>query len=174
MAENANRLHDVVKIIERLAHSHEDDVADLLPLLVFSQDPICSINFAEDFCNREIALEALVPGCAEHTAHGAANLAGDAEGVALLAEIAAIAHEHTFDQRAVGQLHEIFFCAVLGNKALLQHRIDQLVAIQRQRLEQFFTDIVRLLKISDLLIVQPRKKLFGAEGWLADLQQIFL
>ena len=76
-------LQQITEIRKRFAHSHENDVVDLLPTEVLSEE-----NLSGDFIRDEIAREAVQARGAEPAAEGTTYLRRNAQGTAvgLLAE----------------------------------------------------------------------------------------
>ncbi len=92
--------------MERLAHTHEDDIRNDFILLVQHTGIVHYLR--NDFPAGKMTLEAHLPGRAEDTAEGAAGLCGDAKCPASLAgeAIGVIFHQHRFDHLSITQLEQ--------------------------------------------------------------------
>ena len=105
--QHAQRFHRVVVVVERFAHAHQHDVEFRREQSeVFCQHA----NLAGDFAGREIAHQAHFAGEAEAALHRAADLSGDAEGLARC-----IGDEHGLDAPAVFELQQKLHGAVFGD-----------------------------------------------------------
>ena len=100
----------VVEIMERLAHSHEDEIGDR-KLIREAGD------LAEDLVLREIAGEVLAGREAKAAAHGAAGLARHTEGHAIGVQSGAsrrVVNHHGFDPVAVVEIPQHFDRSIIG------------------------------------------------------------
>ena len=66
--ENTNGMEDVVVVVERLAHSHEDDAETLSS---FSRK---QFDLRDDLGNREVASQSQLPGQTKRATQSASNL----------------------------------------------------------------------------------------------------
>jgi hypothetical protein len=89
-----HRDHPVV-VGQRLAHPHEHDVGQPVPVLV-PQRRRGRADLLQDLGGRQVAGQPALAGRAERAGHAAAGLRGDAHGVALR-----VAHQHRLDGGAV-------------------------------------------------------------------------
>ena len=111
VVDQFEKAHDIVKIIERLADAHEDDVRDLAAGL-----PLGIEHLVEHFRRLEVADQTADRGRAERAPLPAADLRGDADRVAVL-----IVHDDGLDGVAVAELPEVFDRPVNGGHLLTQH-----------------------------------------------------
>jgi hypothetical protein len=88
--------HDRVVVVERLPHSHQDEVPH--PALGGNgvEHTTGMEDLRNDFTRTQVAHEPHLPGGAKYTPHGTARLSADADRVASL-----IAHENGFDDLTV-------------------------------------------------------------------------
>lgn len=77
VAQDFQTLEKIVFVMKRLAHAHDDDVAQCPAL--FAQKPFGEQNLIEHFGGGEVANQTEFAGGAEGAAGGAADLRGDAE-----------------------------------------------------------------------------------------------
>ena len=116
---DAGRVHDdgqglrhVVEVIKRLAHTHHDDVGQAPAVLrrgPLVQGIAGDHELPEDLARCQVAHQALGAGVAEAASQGAADLAGNAEGAAVL-----LGDEDRFHLVAVGQAQQPLVGAVAG------------------------------------------------------------
>src|SRR5262245_19049398 len=83
---------EIVKVGQRLAHPHDDDVAEPL---VAGQQALEAEHLLDDLAGRQIPLDAVQAARAKNAAHCTADLRADANAAAL-----AIAEEYTLDPPA--------------------------------------------------------------------------
>jgi len=98
VVDQRKKAHDIVKVIERLADAHEDDVGDLAAGL-----PLGIEHLVEHFRRLKIADQAADRRRAERAPLPAADLRGDADRIAVL-----VVHDDGLDGIAVAELPEIF------------------------------------------------------------------
>ena len=98
MVDQRKKAHNIVKVIERLADAHEDDVGDLAAGL-----PLGIEHLVEHFRRLKIADQAADRRRAERAPLPAADLRGDADRIAVL-----VVHDDGLDGVAVAELPEIF------------------------------------------------------------------
>jgi hypothetical protein len=95
VGDDLHRRLDVVEIVERLAHAHEHHVGDVAPadgrsrsggerLGPLAQPVAGDEHLAHDLARRQVAHQLLGAGMAEAAGERAADLAGDAQGAAVL------------------------------------------------------------------------------------------
>ena len=113
VVQRIDGLQDPVEVEERLAHAHEHDVRQPLP--VGGQAARGVADLVDDLGGLEVPGEAELAGRAERTADRAAGLARDAQGVPLaLAPASRVVHEDRLDEGPVGQAVE----GLLGQAAV--------------------------------------------------------
>lgn len=95
--------------MERLAHAHEDHVAEAAGGIDGAKDAAGVEDLGDDFPGPQMADEAHLPGRAEDAAHRATGLGADADGVATV-----VAHQHGFDRLAVAEAKEKFAGQAVG------------------------------------------------------------
>ena len=131
VVEEADRVEHPIRVVERLAHPHEDDVvggaavagSPVGPQRV-PRRPVPVQHLVDDLAGAQLAGEAGLPGGAEGTADRAPGLRGDADG-GPLAHLAArrVAHQHRLDPLAVMELvHRLGGQAVVGGKDVARAR----------------------------------------------------
>ena len=98
MVDQLEKAHDIVKVIERLADAHEDDIGNFAAGL-----PLGIEHLVEHFRRLKIADQTADRGRAERAPLPAADLRGDADRVAVL-----IVHDDGLDGVAVAELPEVF------------------------------------------------------------------
>ena len=119
IAENIDRVHDRIVVMERLAHAHEDEVAETLgcrpgrwPGMVGrpassradnSQRAGDMDGLGDDFAGGEMARVAHLARRTKHAAHRTTHLAADTGR-----DAAGVAHEDGLDAFGVGEGEEIF------------------------------------------------------------------
>ena len=129
VVQRVDRLQDPVEIEERLAHPHEDDVGQALP--VRGQAARGVADLVDDLGGLEVAGEAQLAGRAERAADGTAGLARDAQRVPLaLPPAGRIVHEDRLDESAVGQSME----GLLGQAAVGEADLRVADGIEPERL----------------------------------------
>ena len=89
-------MHDRIEVVEWLAHSHEDEVAQPAVGVALPESAANVKDLCDDFAGSEVANEAHLARGAEYAAHGTAGLGADAGG-----EASVVAHEDGFDGLAV-------------------------------------------------------------------------
>ena len=80
--------------MQRLAHAHEDHIAQALTLS--GEKAPRQMHLSQDFTSAQMPHKAHLAGGAKHATHGAAHLGAHADGVAL-----GIGHQHGFNFLAV-------------------------------------------------------------------------
>ena len=98
VVDQRKKAHNIVKVIERLADAHEDDVGDLAAGL-----PLGIEHLVEHFRRLKIADQAADRRRAERAPLPAADLRGDADRIAVL-----VVHDDGLDGVTVAELPEIF------------------------------------------------------------------
>ncbi len=108
IGENFQGLEDGIVVMERFAHSHEDEIAEAGGILG-AQDLFDLENLGDDFGGAKMAFESHLSGGTKNATHGASDLGADASGGAT-----DIGHEHGFDGLSVGELEEEFAGEAIG------------------------------------------------------------
>ena len=112
VVEEAHRVEHPIRVVERLAHPHEDDVVGRAAVAGpprrpqrVPRRPVPVQHLVDDLAGAQLAGEARLAGGAEGAADRAPGLRGDADGGAL-PHLAArrIAHQHRLDALTVVQL----------------------------------------------------------------------
>src|SRR5205085_8435495 len=80
IADDIDRLHHRVVVVQRLPHPHEHDVAKRVAGLAEGADDV--VDLGDDLARMKIPGEATLPGRAEHAALRAAGLRAQAGGMA--------------------------------------------------------------------------------------------
>ena len=101
--DQGEELHHLVKVVQRLADAHEDDVGDALPDVLLG-----GVDLGADLPRLQVAHPARLGGGAKAAAHPAAHLGGDADGGPVV-----VAHDHRLDAVAVGHPQQVLDGAVL-------------------------------------------------------------
>jgi hypothetical protein len=117
MAEDGHRAVHVVEVVERLAHAHEDEVDRLAaarPEIAHQGQ-----DLTHDLAGREVAHDAHGAGGAESTAQGAAHLARNAVGDAVIRLVPR--HVDGLDAIAVRETEHQLRGAVVRGMALEDH-----------------------------------------------------
>ncbi len=91
---------DRIEVRQRLAHSHEHDIAELAPALQPAA-PRGDHHLLDDLSRTELPTKTCVSGSAESAAHRATGLAGDAHGRAV-----AVSHQDRLYALAVARLEQ--------------------------------------------------------------------
>ena len=110
--DKAQKFHHVVIVVERLSDAHEHHAVDALARVERRGD-----DLPEHLGRGQVPHLAANRGGTELTAHGAPDLARNAQGGAV-----AVAHEHALDAVAVEEAEEVFDGAVEGARLLDLHR----------------------------------------------------
>ena len=97
------KAHHIVEIVERFAHSHQDDIGNAYVVV-----PLGGRDLGEHFRRPEVAGKPAHTGRAEAAAHPAARLGGNADGVAVM-----IAHHNALDIFAVIQPEKVFYGSII-------------------------------------------------------------
>src|SRR5436305_10894189 len=88
--ENAQRLQDIIIVVERLAHAHQYDIGNVVDRLA-ARESCCMPGSRTEFAGKveylshdltcaQVAIEAHLAGSTKGTAKGTTGLAGDAYG----------------------------------------------------------------------------------------------
>ncbi len=101
VGDHGQRLHDGVVIVKRLAHAHEDEIAQ--SLATGSEGAARVMNLCDDFTGPQMPHKAHLARGTKNTAHGAAGLGADAGRVA-----PGVAHDDGLDLLAIRELEECF------------------------------------------------------------------
>ena len=99
----------VVKIIQRFADAHDNDVGH-------ARVCVCESDLRKHFARRQIALFTQKRTCAKAAAHAAARLRRDADAVAVL-----VFHDDGLDKKPVRKREKILRSAVLGVNEAAAH-----------------------------------------------------
>ena len=155
--DNVQKVHHVVKIVQRLTNAHQDDMGNALPGILLR-----GINFRSNLAGGQVPHAARLGGGAKAAPHSAAHLCGYTYSVAVM-----VAHQNRFNAVAVRKLKQIFDRTVFGLLAAADGGHSQ-GAVLCKLGKQGFGLICHGRKIRSLLLVDPLKNLLGAESWLAD------
>lgn len=115
VAQDVDRAHDGVVVVERFAHAHQDDVAEPFAGGVCGRggggaEGAGDVSgLGDDFAGGEMARVAHLAGGTKDAAHGAADLAGDAGG-----DAARETHKNGFDALGVAEGEEVFARETVG------------------------------------------------------------
>ena len=111
---------DVLEVVERFAHAHEDNVRHLgdsaffVHEAVVLQVPVDVDDFFENFACFEVTREAHFCGAAESAVHGAADLGRDANGIATVCR-----DHHGFNMVTVFGLEKPLYRSIDRNRTLV-------------------------------------------------------
>ncbi len=171
--DDTHGFRDVLVIIQRLAHAHQHDRAEQARRLALRAGPLGVAvarghELADDFRRTQVAHQGLRSGMAEPAGEGAADLAADAHGTAIL--------------RRVGDVHGLGFLTVAeaeqelagvvgaglhrGGDGAADH--ETLGELRLQRLG----DRAHQREIGGALVVDPVPELFHAERLFADRRDL--
>ena len=147
--------HSIV-VVQRLSDAHQNDVGHRQSGIY-----LCKKHLVEHFRRRQPPHKPAFGRGAEGAAHRAADLRGDADGIAVV-----VAHQDAFDAVAVGQPPEVFDRAVLRGDQLACHRRRGEAVRLRQPFTQGFGEIRHLVE-APRAAVHPLVHLSRAEGRFA-------
>ena len=105
-----------VVVVQRLAHAHQNQVAQALLRIDGVQNPPGVQDLRDDFPRPQMADEAHLPGRAKHTAHRATGLGAHADRVPSV-----VAHQHRLDGLAVAQAQQEFSGQPVGAADFVRH-----------------------------------------------------
>ena len=166
--DRVDRFGDVIQIVERLAHAHEDDIrqqAAFLGARPFVQRVAGDQHLLDDFLGGEIAHEGLRAGMAEGAVEGAADLAGDAER----ARLADIRDIDAFALDAGAEAGQPFLGAVAGDLV-----VGDLGAVEHvsfgQQAAKFLGNVGHHREIAGAEMVNPAAQLLGAHAGLFTIE----
>mmetsp|Transcript_21677 Transcript_21677/g.84466 ORF Transcript_21677/g.84466 Transcript_21677/m.84466 type:complete len:526 (+) Transcript_21677:1337-2914(+) len=157
--------HELVVVLQRLAHAHHHDVRDhpFVGVLALAQGMLGEPQLGHDFGGRQVAAEALVAGRAEAAAHRTAGLAGHAQRAAVV-----FGDEYGFDRIARADIEQPLDRAVgrdmLGDDI---QRADDGTA--GELLAQRLGEVGHLFEVRRALLVDPAKQLGRTELLFAQL-----
>ena len=149
--------HDVVEVIQRLTDAHEHDVGDRQAGIELGKE-----HLIDQLRRLEPPDEPADRRRAEFAAHRAADLGGDADGIAVV-----ILHDDGLDAVAVSELPEVFDRAVELRDLLARNGGGRDVVQPVQFLAQGLGEVRHGVE-ADRAAVQPGKDLLCAEFRLAD------
>jgi len=172
--DDGERLDERVVVGQRFAHAHDDDVIERRHLgLGARRERILAVahvqELGDDLAGGEVAFESGQSARAEHAAHRAADLRGDADGLAGVIDAHALlrcADDHRFDEGAVAQFEEELVGDVLRlfvEQERGGHEVEGLVEPEAQRLRQ----VAHFVPGAGALFVHPLEDLLRAKGRLA-------
>ncbi len=119
-----------IQVRERLAHAHDDDVAEPL---VFGKQPRQPQHLLDQLAGRQVAIDSVQAARTEHASHRATDLRADADRASRF-----LAQQDTFDLAAVGQLQQQLLGAVACCQVLRDVRRPDLKFVgQRQSASGF-------------------------------------
>ena len=157
VVDQLQKLQNVLKIVQRLPNSHQNDVGNgCAAVMLRIQDLV------QNFSRRQIPDLPAQGGRAERAPHPAPHLAGGAHGIAVL-----VAHKHRLHAVSVPEPPQIFDCPVLLGRLFAGDFRPEHVAQISQLFPQHFGEIAHLLQHS--APAQPGKELLGPEGRLFQL-----
>ena len=190
IGQHADGLTQVIKIIQGLAHAHEDDIGDKAAVASGHKSPVrCGApriivqtipgdqHLGDDFRRREIAHQLLRAGVAEGAIQCAADLAGDTQRAPLaLGNINAFHLCSTIEPAGRSEPDQPFAGAILAD--LLA---DNPGALQRigfsQPLAQRFRDSGHIIEIRRAAHIDPMPELRHPHSlflvWHADVRESF-
>ena len=157
-----------IQVEHRLAHAHEDDVADRArtaahgAVLVRAQRLVREPELADDFSGAQVAVEALLARRTERAIERAAGLAGHAQRAAPV-----FGNEHRLDRIRAVHLEQPFARAV-GRRAVPDHhrRFDR--GGGAELAAQVLGDIAHRGEIGRAAAMDPLQDLARAERLLAE------
>ncbi|MNE09515.1 hypothetical protein D3C80_1021890 [compost metagenome] len=158
--DDVDGVGDIVQIVERLAHAHEDDVGQAAVFLgrrPFLQVVAGHLDLGHDLGGGQVADQFLRAGVAEGAVQGAADLGRDAQG----AGPAHVGNIDGLDLDARRGADQVFARAVPGDLTL-----DDLGAGQGEGLGQgragLLADVAHQGEVGDAVVVDPAPDLGGA------------
>ncbi len=156
---------DILVIVERLAHSHQDDVRHL-PLVLgrrpFAERIPRDHDLSDNLLGREIAHQPLCAGVAEGAGQGAADLGGDAQGPAII-----LGDMYGLDLLAIGKAQEPFAGSIDRGKRARNHRPLQHVA-RRELVAERLRQRGHRREIGGAPTIDPVPELARAERFSAE------
>ena len=156
----AQKGKNVIVIIKRLAGPHDDDVGDALPTL--REDAVHDEQLAHHLGGGEVPFLLVEAGGAERAAHGAADFARDADGVAVI-----VGHEDRLDLGPVFHLEEQFDRAVASDLLAVNGREGKGIGFLQGRTKGF-RHVGHGVEVEDVFLVDPGIELLGAVRRLAE------
>ena len=152
------KAHHIIKIVQRLADAHEHHPGHRQAGVDLGME-----DLVEHFVGLQPPDQTADGGGAEGTAHGAAHLGGDADGVAVV-----VAHENGLHAVAVGKLPEVLDGAVLFGFLLADHLGGVDGVLLRQLLPEGLGQVGHFVVAAHTLM-EPGIDLLAPEGRLAQL-----
>ena len=146
--------------MERLAHSHQDDVGHLPVVLrggPFAERIACDHDLRDDFLGRQIAHQPLSAGVAERAGQSAADLGRDAQGPAIL-----LGDVDGFDLLAIGKAQQPFASPVDRGQSARDRRPFQHVA-RRETVAERLRQGGHRREIGGAAVINPVPELTRAE-----------
>ena len=93
----------VVKVVERLPHSHQHHIGDAHAFVALRRFDLC-----QHFRGGQAPRKAAFARCAEGATHLAAHLRGDADGISMV-----IGHQHSLNTFAVVKRKKVLHCFII-------------------------------------------------------------
>ena len=154
--QHAQKTHHLVVVIQRLAHTHQNDGGHTHAGVLLS-----GLNLTNHLRRRQIADKTAHAGSAEGTAHLAAHLGGQT-----LAPSVLILHQHRLHRFTIVQLKQVFHGSIDGRNQFAQYLHAGNRINFRHLLPQILGQVGHLVKVGDSSI-QPFANLFGSERGIA-------
>ena len=155
MREQHERARNRVVVVERLAHPHEDHVANALAGLELAT---AKEHLRDNFSIGHLALQARNAGGAEHAAHCAADLTRDALGDDAL--VAELRDQHRLDLLAVRHADEELLGPI--SRLVCRHDVDRPApALFLHALAESLGKIAHLVRVENALSMDPVEDLLS-------------
>ena len=164
VTDRIDRFSDIVQIVERLAHAHEDNIGE--PAVLHTARPFLDLvardhDLRHDLLRGQIADKLLRAGMTEGAIQRAAHLAGDTQ----CARLADIRNEDAFTFNAWLKLNQPFLRTVDGNLVIGHGRAVEMIGLAQLN-TQVFCDVRHLHKVAAAHMMRPAANLFGAHASL--------